>query len=66
MRIIPNQTEKRFVPRLMKNVKKSIRPYPIKSKATIQMNPYQSETNFLIWIIPTSDSFRLILIENSV
>ena len=29
MRIIPNQSEKRFVTRLMKNGKKSIRPNPI-------------------------------------
>ena len=28
-RIIPNQSEKRFVTRLMKNGKKSIRPNPI-------------------------------------
>ena len=29
MRIIPNESEKRFVSRLMKNGKKSIRPNPI-------------------------------------
>ena len=28
MRIIPNQSEKRYVTRLMKNGKKSIRPNP--------------------------------------
>ena len=29
MQIIPNESEKRFVTRLMKNAKKSIRPNPI-------------------------------------
>ena len=56
-RIIPI-SEKRFVSRLMKNGQKSIR-----------MNPNQSEPNLQsesIRIIPTLDSFGLLLIENSV
>ena len=41
MRIIPNQSEKRFVSRLMKNGQKSIRLNPINSetKFSIQINP---------------------------
>ena len=53
MRIIPNQSEKRFVSRLMKNGQKSTRPNPINSETSIR-------------IIPTLDSFGLILIENLV
>ena len=62
MWIIPNQSEKLFVSRFMKNDKKSIRLIPrhqsewIRTKFLIQPNP----------IIPTLDSFGLILIENSV
>ena len=41
MRIIPKQLEKRFVTRLTKNGKKSIRPNPIKSEETTRMNPNQ-------------------------
>ena len=44
MRIIPNQSEKRFVTHLMKNGKKSIRLNPIQSKPIIRMNLNQSET----------------------
>ena len=47
-----------FVSRLIKNGHKSIRLNPIQSDASIQ-------AEFLIRIIPTSGSFRLILIENS-
>ena len=83
-RIIPNQSEKRFISGLMKNGQKSIRLKPINSETSIRMNPNQSETKFLIqinpnlnWskpnfqsesirIIPTLNSFVLILIENSV
>ena len=36
MRIIPNQSEKRFVSRLIKNGQKSTRPNPIQSEATIR------------------------------
>ena len=50
MRIIPNQSEKRFVSRLMKNGQKSIRLYPINSETSIRMNPNQSETKFSIQI----------------
>ena len=35
MRIILNQSEKRFLSRLMKNDKKSIRPNPIQFEANI-------------------------------
>ena len=47
MRIIPNQSEKRFVTRLMKNGKKSIRPHPINSETSIRMNSNQSELGFI-------------------
>ena len=75
VRIIPNQSEKRFVSRLMKNGQKPIRLNPINSETSIRMNPNQSETKFAIQInfqpesiriIPTLNSFGLILIENSV
>ena len=52
VRIIPNQTKKRFVSSLMKNGQKTIRLNPIQSEASIQ-------------IITISDSLRLILLETS-
>ena len=55
MGIIPNQSEKRFITRLMKNGKKSIRLNPIYSEANIRMNSNQFETKFLIQINPSSD-----------
>ena len=69
-RTIPNQFEKRFVSRLMKKGQKSIRLNLIHSEASIRMNPNQVfnpnqseigliQTEFLIRIIPTSDSFVL-------
>ena len=42
MRIIPNQSEKCFVSRLMKNDRKSIRLNPINSETSIRINPNQS------------------------
>ena len=48
MRIIPNQYEKRFVSRLMKNGQKSTRLNPINSETSIWMNLNQSETQFSI------------------
>ena len=66
MRIIPNQSDNRFVSRLMRNGQKSIRFNPINSETSIWMNPNQSETKFSIQINPRSDSFGLILFENSV
>ena len=39
MRIIPNQSEKRFVSRLMTKGQKSIRINPIYSEISIPMNP---------------------------
>ena len=56
MRIIPNQSEKRFVSCLMKNGQKSIRLNPINSETSIRMNPNQSETKFLIQISPNFQS----------
>ena len=50
MRIIPNQSEKCFVSRLMKNGQKSIRLDAINSETSIRMNPNQSETKFSIQI----------------
>ena len=52
MRIIPNQSEKRFVTRLMKNSQKLIQLNPINSEKSIRnqiFNPDQSELG-LIWI----------------
>ena len=43
MRIIPNQSEKRFVSRLMKNGQKSIRLNLINSETSVRMNPNESE-----------------------
>ena len=71
MRIIPNQSEKRFVSRFIKNGQKSIRLNPNNTETSIRINPiwdwskpkFQSKS---IRIIPTLDSFGLILIENSV
>ena len=48
MRIIPNQSEKRFVSRLIENGQKPIRLNPINSETSIRMNPNQSETKFPI------------------
>ena len=53
--LYPSQSEKRFVTRLIKNGKKSIRPNPNKSEATIRMNPNQFETKFSTIINPSSD-----------
>ena len=45
-RVIPNQSEKRFVSHLMKNGQKSIRLNLINSETSIWMNPNQSKTKF--------------------
>ena len=66
MRIIPNQSEKRLVSRLLKNDKKSIRINPIDSETPIRMNPNQSETKFAIQINPFQFDFGLIQIEFSI
>ena len=61
MQIIPNQSEKRFVSRLMKNGQKSIRPNPIQSKTSIRMNPkpsFQSDQSKL-GLIQTEFSIRI-------
>ena len=42
MRIIPNQSEKRFVSRLMKNGQKSILAIQINPETSIRMNPKPS------------------------
>ena len=55
MRIITNQSEKRFVYSLMKNDQKSIRLNPTNSETSIRMNLNQSETKFAIRINPSSD-----------
>ena len=61
---IPNQSERRFVSRYMKNSQKSIQINLIQSVASIRINP-----NWIsIWtnlINPSLDWFVLILIENS-
>ena len=43
MGIIPDQSEKRSVSRLMKNGQKSTRLNPIYSEASIRINPKQTE-----------------------
>ena len=52
IRIIPNQSEKHVVSRLMKNVQKSNRINPINSETSIRMNPNQSKTKFSIQVNP--------------
>ena len=69
MRIIPNQSEKRFVSRLIKNGQKPIRINSVQSEGSIRLNSNKSEPSFKSEsnrIISTSDPFRLILIGNSV
>ena len=55
IRIIPNQSEKRFVSRLMKNVQKSIRLNPKNSETSIRMNPSEYE----LGLIQTKFSIRI-------
>ena len=59
MRIIPNQSEKHFVSRLMKNDQKPIRINPINSETSIRMNPNQSETKFSNQINPNQSELGL-------
>ena len=55
IRTIPNQSEKRFVSRLMKNGQKSIRLNPINSETSIRTNPNKSE----LGLIQTEFSIRI-------
>ena len=75
MRIIPNQSEKLFVSRFMKNGQKSIRLNPINSETSIRLNPInsessirmnsnQSETKFSIQINPNQSEFVFIRIDS--
>ena len=64
MWIIPNQSEKRFVSRLMKNGQKPIRLNPINSETLIRMNPTQSESKFSIRINPNHFDFGFIRIDS--
>ena len=66
MQIIPNQSEKRFVIRLMKNGQKSIRLNPITSETSIRMNLNQYETKFRIQINPHQFELGLIQTEFSI
>ena len=66
MRNIPNQSEKRFVSRLIKNGQKSIRLNPFNSETPIWMNPNQSETKFSIQLNPNQSVLRLIQTEFSI
>ena len=61
IRIIPNQSEKRFVTRLMKNGKKVFNP--INPSSDWSKSNFQSES---IRMNPRSEWFELILIKNSV
>ena len=56
IRIIPNQSKKRFVSRSMKNGQKSIRINLINSETSIWMNSTPSETKFSIQINPINPS----------
>ena len=64
MRIIPNQSEKCFVSRLIKNSQKSICPNLINSETSIRMNPNQSETKFSIQINPNEFERGMIRIDS--
>ena len=55
MRIIPKQSDKRFVSRLMKNGQKSIRLNPINSETSIRTNPNTSFQSKSIRLNPSSD-----------
>ena len=66
MRIIPNQSEKRFISRLMENGQKSIRLNPINSDRSIRMKPNQSETKFSVQINPHQSELGLIQTEFSI
>ena len=66
MRIIPNQSEKRFVYRLMNNGQKTIRLNPINSEPSFRMIPNQSETKFSIQINPNRSQLGLIQTEFSI
>ena len=55
MRIIPNQSEKHFVFRLIKNGQKSIRLNPLNSETSIRMNPKPSFQSRSIGINPIWD-----------
>ena len=65
MQIILNQSEKRFVSRLMKNGQKSIRLNLINSETSIRMNSNQSETKFVnpdqseLGLVQTGFSIRI-------
>ena len=63
MRIIPNQSEKSFVSRLMKNGKKSIRPNPILIRGN---NPNESKPIRKRIFHPNEFEVGMIRIENSV
>ena len=65
MRIIPNQSEKRFISRLMKNGQKSIRLNLIHSVTSIRVNPNQSETKFSFRINLNHSDLELIRIDVS-
>ena len=66
LRIILNQSEKRFISRLMKNGQKSIRLNPINSETTIRINQNQSETKVSIQFIPNQSDLGLIRTEFSI
>ena len=63
MRIIPNQSEKRFESRLMKNGQKPIRINP---EISIRMNPNQSGTKFSIQVNPNQYAHGMIQTEFSI
>ena len=62
MRIISNQSEKRFVSRLMKKGQKSIRLNTIYSEASARMNSNQTELSFQseLGLIQIEFSIRII------
>ena len=66
MGIFPNESEKLFVSRLMKNGQTSMRLNPINSERSIRMNSNQSETKFSIQINQNQSELGLIQTEFSI
>ena len=60
MWIIPNQSEKSFVTRFMKNGQKSMRLNPTNSETAIRINPNEFETKFSIRVNPNQSGLGLI------
>ena len=64
MQIIPNQSENRFVSRLMKNGQKSIQLNPINSETSIRINPKLSFQSRSTRINPNHSDLGFIRIDS--